>query len=85
MLDDGQAPLGTVVRGNGNNDSTVEEGAITNNCFGTYLHGSVLPKNPVFADLLLQRGLQRRHGKVTLEPLDDTLEVSAAQAAALRP
>ena len=85
LLDDGQPALGTVVKGNGNNDSTSEEGAITNNCFGTYLHGSVLPKNPAFADLLLHRGLQRRHGSVALEPLDDMLELSAAQVAAQRP
>ena len=85
LLDIGQAPLGRVVRGNGNNDSTGEEGAVTNNCFGTYLHGSVLPKNPIFADELLRRGMERRHGGVSLQQLDDTAELAAAESAALRP
>ncbi len=85
MLAAGQAALGKVVKGNGNNDVTDEEGAVTNNCFGTYLHGSVLPKNPRFADELLMRGMARRHGPVTLEPLDDGAEMAAAQSAAGRP
>lgn len=85
MLAAGQTALGKVVKGNGNNDTTDEEGAVTNNCFGTYLHGSVLPKNPRFADELLMRGMARRHGPVTLEPLDDGVEMAAAQSAAGRP
>lgn len=85
MLAAGQAALGTVVKGNGNNDTTDEEGAVTNNCFGTYLHGSVLPKNPQFADELLMRGMARRHGAVSLEPLDDRAEMAAADSAAGRP
>lgn len=85
MLDDGQVPLGRVVKGSGNNDVTADEGAIHRNCFGTYLHGSVLPKNPAFADALLERGLERRHGTVVLEPLDDALEFAAAESAASRP
>ena len=85
MLAAGQAALGTVIKGNGNNDITDEEGAVTNNCFGTYLHGSVLPKNPQFADELLIRGMARRHGPVILEPLDDEQELAAAHSAAGRP
>ncbi len=85
MLAAGQTALGKVVKGNGNNDTTDEEGAVTNNCFGTYLHGSVLPKNPQFADELLIRGMARRHGRVTLEPLDDGAEMAAARSAAGRP
>ncbi len=85
MLAAGQTALGKVVKGNGNNDTTDEEGAVTNNCFGTYLHGSVLPKNPQFADELLIRGMARRHGRVTLEPLDDGAERAAARSAAGRP
>ncbi len=85
MLATGQAALGKVVKGHGNNDTTDEEGAVTNNCFGTYLHGSVLPKNPQFADELLIRGMARRHGPVTLEELDDAEELAAAHSAAGRP
>ena len=59
---------------------------MTANCFGTYLHGSLLPKNPAFADELLLRALRRRHGAgVTLAPLDDSLEQQAARLAARRP
>jgi CobQ-like glutamine amidotransferase family enzyme len=49
---------------------------VSGNIFGTYLHGSLLPKNPHFADHLLERALQRR-GFGRLEPLDDTVEMSA--------
>ena len=86
LLDPGQAALGKVEKGFGNNETRREEGAVTANCFGTYLHGSLLPKNPSFADELLARALQRRHGRaVTLDPLDDRLERLAARAAARRP
>jgi len=86
LLDPGQAALGRVKKGYGNNETRREEGAVTANCFGTYLHGSLLPKNPGFADELLRRGLSRRHGAgVALEPLDDRLEHLTAAAAARRP
>jgi CobQ-like glutamine amidotransferase family enzyme len=81
-----QEPLGRATKGNGNNDQTSDEGAVTRNAFGTYLHGSLLPKNPVLADELLLRALRRRHGPdVSLEPLDDTVEMRAAESAARRP
>lgn len=86
VLDEGQAPLGTVAKGYGNNDTTGDEGAVVGNCFGTYLHGSLLPKNPAFADELLRRALARRQGpEVALDPLDDELERRAADVAARRP
>lgn len=49
---------------------------------GTYCHGSVLPKNPWLADRLLQWALERRHGPVTLQPLDDLDELAAQASAA---
>jgi len=86
LLDPGQAALGRVKRGYGNNETRRGEGAVTASCFGTYLHGSLLPKNPAFADELLRRALRRRHGEtVDLAPLDDRLEHRAAEAAARRP
>jgi CobQ-like glutamine amidotransferase family enzyme len=86
LLDPGQASLGRVKKGYGNDETRREEGAIAANCLGTYLHGSLLPKNPSFADELLRRALRRRHGEaVTLAPLDDRLEHLAAEAAARRP
>lgn len=84
-LDDDQAALGTVVKGHGNDGESGREGAVVGNCFGTYLHGSVLPKNPGFADALLARSLERRHAGVVLEPLDDSVELAAAESAARRP
>ena len=44
-------PLGKVLKGNGNNAEDATEGAIYRNAFGTYLHGSLLPKNPTFCRL----------------------------------
>lgn len=85
VLDLDQEPLGTVVKGHGNDGRSGREGAVVANCFGTYLHGSVLPKNPRFADELLARSLARRHPGVELTPLDDSVEMAAAEAAAARP
>jgi hypothetical protein len=84
-LDGGQPALGTVIKGEGNNDTTPEEGAVVANCFGTYLHGSVLPKNPAFADELIRRALDRRGATTQLAALDDELERAAAASAAARP
>ncbi|HSH31680.1 MAG TPA: glutamine amidotransferase [Candidatus Saccharimonadales bacterium] len=84
-LDAGQQPLGKVIKGYGNNASDRHEGAIYKNVYGTYLHGSLLPKNPQFADHLLLQALQRKYRIDHLEPLDDTVELQAAQVAATRP
>src|SRR5207244_3517919 len=69
-------PLGRVIQGAGNNSEDATEGVAAGNVFGTYLHGSLLPKNPHFADYLLMRALQRR-GPIRFEPLDDTIEMAA--------
>jgi len=70
-----------VVSGHGNNGSDGKEGGRVRNAFGTYLHGSLLPKNPWFADHLLALALQRRYGPATtLTPLDDSLEGAAHEA-----
>lgn len=69
-------PLATVSTGNGNNGKDKTEGARFKNVFGTYLHGSLLPKNPHFADYLIELALQKRYNrKITLSPLDDKLEL----------
>src|SRR3979411_2874211 len=75
-LGPGLQPLGRVLRGAGNNGEDGFEGVASGNIFGTYLHGSLLPKNPHLADLLLLRALRRR-GFSRLEPLDDSVEMSA--------
>lgn len=73
-----QRPFGRVRRGAGNNHEDGSEGARSNNAIGTYLHGSLLPKNPRLADELILAGLRRRYGpEVTLTPLDDAAENAA--------
>ena len=76
-LGDGVSPLGQVLKGFGNNGRDGTEGARYQNVFGTYSHGPVLPKNPAFADLLLETALRRKYGEAALEPLDDALECAA--------
>jgi CobQ-like glutamine amidotransferase family enzyme len=79
----GQEPFGTVRRGFGNNAEDGSEGARTKNAIGTYLHGSLLPKNPALADELIRTALKRRYGEdVELPPIDDTAERAAHEAAA---
>jgi CobQ-like glutamine amidotransferase family enzyme len=73
-LGPGSKPLGRVINGFGNNGCDNTEGARYLNCFGTYLHGPLLPKNPVLADYLIELALERRYGKNELAPLDDLLE-----------
>ncbi len=46
------------------------------------MHGPLLPKNAWLADWLIREALDRRHGAVELEPLDDALEERAHDAAA---
>ncbi|HLA24355.1 MAG TPA: glutamine amidotransferase [bacterium] len=78
------SPLGQVVVGFGNNGEDHTEGAVGGTVYGTYLHGPLLPKNPRFADHLIQMALRRRYELVDLAPLDDTLEVRAHDAAVVR-
>jgi hypothetical protein len=72
-------PLAKVVTGFGNNGADGFEGAVGGRVFGTYLHGSLLPKNPVFADHLISLAL----GGAVLSPLDDIVE-EMAHAEAVR-
>ncbi len=70
--------LGRVVRGFGNNGLDKTEGARIKNCFGTYLHGSLLPKNPHLADYLIRLGLENKYKQpFNLEPINDALELKA--------
>ncbi|MBP3820672.1 glutamine amidotransferase [bacterium] len=71
-------PLATVRVGNGNNGTDGFEGARYKNVFGTYLHGSLLPKNPHFADYLINLALEKRYGEnINISPLDDKIEFDA--------
>jgi CobQ-like glutamine amidotransferase family enzyme len=84
ILESGQEALGQVKQGFGNNPKSRQEGAVNHNAVGTYMHGPLLPKNPVLADWLIQTALKRQ-GINDLAPLDDELELAAAKAAATRP
>jgi len=70
-------PLGSIVTGFGNNGDDGGEGAVYRNVFGTYLHGSLLPKNPRFADHLIALALAGQDGDVRLAALDDMVEEQA--------
>jgi CobQ-like glutamine amidotransferase family enzyme len=83
-LEGDTVPLGRVLSGFGNNGKDGTEGARVANVFGTYIHGSLLPKNPHFADMLLRLALDRRYPEVELLPLDDDLENAAHGAAIAR-
>lgn len=75
-------PLAKIKVGKGNNGEDGTEGARYKNVFGTYLHGSFLPKNPHFADYLIGLALQRKYGlNVDLISLDDSFELSAHASA----
>ena len=80
-LGQGCQPLAKVIAGFGNNGSDGWEGAVYRNAFGTYLHGSLLPKNPKFADHLIETALRRRYDDISLPPMDDRLEEMAHSAA----
>ncbi|MEX0621628.1 MAG: glutamine amidotransferase [Candidatus Woykebacteria bacterium] len=77
-------PLGNIVVGYGNNGEDRTEGAVQENCFGCYLHGPVLPKNPHFADFLIKKALKRKYRDINIDPLDDTLELSSHNSAIAR-
>lgn len=79
----GQAALGRVLKGHGNDGRSGMEGAVLANTIGTYLHGPLLPKNAWFADWLIATALGLPPAE--LEPLADELErethLSALRAA----
>ena len=85
FLGPGCASLGRVLIGAGNNGRDGTGGAVYRRAYGCYLHGSLLPKNPWFADRLIAEALEYRYGPgaADLAPLPDDLEL-AAHATAIR-
>lgn len=77
FLHEGQAPLGRILAGHGNNGQDHQEGAIRARTIGTYLHGSLLPKNPQLTDWILAGIQERRLGQRELSPLDNSWELRA--------
>lgn len=71
-LEKAQEPFGTVLYGSGNNENDKTEGARTNNFFGTYLHGSFLPKNFIFCDYLIDIALKNRYDTA----LEEVMEIN---------
>jgi CobQ-like glutamine amidotransferase family enzyme len=85
VLDEGAEPLGRVVHGFGNDGRSGDEGCRAGRVVGTYLHGPLLPRNPWFADWLLEQALSHRAGdEVRLERLPDELERRAQDVSAAR-
>jgi hypothetical protein len=84
-LGSGCTPLATVTKGEGNNVTDSYEGARVHNVIGTYLHGSLLPKNPKIADYLIEQAAIRRFGEFTPNAIDDSLVEKARASAASRP
>ncbi len=84
-LGQGVMPLGRVVKGAGNNGQDDTEGARLGNIIGTYLHGSLLPKNPELADHLIEQAALRRYGEFTPTVIDDRFATLAREVAARRP
>jgi hypothetical protein len=75
----GEAPLGRVLKGHGNDGRSGFEGVLRGTVIGTYLHGPLLPKNAWFADWLMATALGVEPG--SLSALDDRLEDAAHQSA----
>lgn len=70
-LFDAQKPFAIVKKGAGNNGQDKTEGAVSHNTIGTYLHGSILPKNPAVADYLIEIAAMRKFGEFLPEIIDD--------------
>lgn len=74
-----------MVYGHGNTGESGYEGVVYKNVFATYLHGPLLPKNPLLCDEILTRALKRKYSDFTgLTSLDDSLETQANQYIAQR-
>lgn len=80
-LGTGVEPLAKTIAGFGNNAEAEYEGARIHNTFGSYMHGSLLPKNPHFADYLIWLALVRKYSdrSIRLTPLEDAAEFAAHQ------
>ncbi len=80
FLSDSVQPIGDVITGFGNNSFDKIEGASYQNIIGTYLHGSILPKNPHLTDAILQKALHFHDKDFTLPEADWHLEQLAHQS-----
>jgi len=82
FLEGDEKPFMKVVKGHGNNGEDGTEGAVYKNTFCTYSHGSLLPKNPVITDMLLEIALKRKYGEdyQMTELITETEDLARKQA-----
>lgn len=78
-------PFGIVKCGVGNNSIDDTEGAIYKNVIGTYIHGSLLPKNPAIADFIIEKAVIKKYGEFNEGVIDDHFADMARKIAAKRP
>ncbi len=78
-------PFGHVYRGAGNNGKDATEGAVYRHVIGTYLHGSLLPKNPLVADWLIEQAVTRKFGSFNSSVIEDHFAREAREVALRRP
>ena len=75
-------PFARVEHGFGNNGVDGTEGAVYREAIGTYLHGSLLPKNPALTDRLILAALRHRYGaEARIEPVEEPYAARAHAAA----
>ena len=85
FLGSGVEPLGKIIKGAGNNGKDDFEGARYKNVIGSYLHGSLLPKNPAIADWLIETAAMNRYNDFTPTVVDDRFADEARRLALKRP
>lgn len=78
-------PLAQVILGAGNNTEDGTEGARYRNVIGSYLHGSLLPKNPQLADFLIEQAVKNRYGAFDPAKIDNSTAKQARAVARKRP
>jgi len=77
--------FGRVRIGAGNNTSDISEGARYKNVIGSYMHGSLLPKNPNVADYLIEQAAKRKYSEFKGNKFDEAYTELARNTAAKRP
>lgn len=85
FLGENATPFASVIRGAGNNSKDGHEGVLYKNVIGTYLHGSILPKNPAVADFLIKTAVKRKYGSFSTDLIDDMFATMARAVARERP
>lgn len=78
FLHDKTTKLGSVLSGYGNNGEDTTEGCVYKNAIGCYMHGSLLPKNPILTDWFIKTALSVKYNKeISLSDVDSTVEDKA--------